>query len=90
MIQRAGTLLSGSWSASYGVNRREAYLGLGKLEPDDEDGLEDKVKGQIVEDETEGEAFQKVEKAKLGVDTSARSMGTPCPQPIRRVRTVTQ
>jgi len=36
----------------------------GKLKPDDEDGLEGKVPGEIVKDETEGEAFQKVEEAK--------------------------
>jgi len=35
-----------------------------ELEPDDEEGLEGKVPGDIVEDDTEGEGFEEVEEAK--------------------------
>lgn len=35
-----------------------------ELEPDNEEGLEGKVPGDIVEDDTEGEGFEEVEKAK--------------------------
>ena len=35
-----------------------------ELEPDNKEGLEGKVPGDVVEDDTEGEGFEKVEEAK--------------------------
>ena len=40
------------------------YAELGELEPEDEDALEGKVPGEVVEDDAEGKGLEEVEEAK--------------------------
>ena len=46
------------------VTWKRTYTGDRELEPEDEDGLEDEVPWDVVEDEAEGEGLEEVEEAK--------------------------
>lgn len=45
------------------INCTKTYAELGQLEPEHEDGLEREIPREVVKDDTQGEALQKVEKA---------------------------